>query len=204
MLPAQDLYGALSLVCSDPAWALLRRNIVPVAGDDPTVRNRPVYPISVQPQSDDSPAVRQVWKHQKSQFDAAALAESQIVIFLLDSVGPTNLLHLEEGGTDLLDLTAREICESMTLAHGILTMSDLVTLRKPLSEPLSNAANFLAHANQARLVHVRLTEESAPYLQLDQYRLFKETLHSLTVQTLLTVRHTVRYPKSTSHPKIPR
>ena len=64
LLPAQDLYGALSLVCSDPAWALLRRNTIQVDGGAPTVRDRPVYPIPVPPQSDDSPAVRQVWKHQ--------------------------------------------------------------------------------------------------------------------------------------------
>ena len=46
MIPAQDHYGALSLVCNDTAWAQLRRNIVPSAapGGNPTIRPRPVYP----------------------------------------------------------------------------------------------------------------------------------------------------------------
>ena len=197
MIPAQDLYGGLSLVCTNAAWSMLRQNILTSNTGVITTRDRPVYKIPTAPKPDDTPAVRQVWKKEKSEHDAAASAESALVGFLLDSVGPTNLLHLEEGGTDLLDLSAREICESMIAAHGILTLSDLVELRKPLSEPLTNSAHFLAHANQARLVHVRLKAESAPYLQVDQYRLFKETLTTLPEFLPYDIQYDIQFPLMT-------
>ena len=41
MLPAQDAYGALSLVCSDAAWAQLIRNQITNQAGAPVVRARP-------------------------------------------------------------------------------------------------------------------------------------------------------------------
>jgi hypothetical protein len=62
MLPALDVYGALSLVCTDAAWAQLTRNQITNQAGALVVRARPNYPIPTPPLAADTPAVRQLWK----------------------------------------------------------------------------------------------------------------------------------------------
>ena len=60
-----------------------------------------------------------------------------------------------------------------------MTLTDLATIRLPLTTPLTSSINFLAHANTTRLIHAQLAEEKAPYLEIDQYTLFLSTLTNL-------------------------
>ncbi len=195
LIYAQDEYGALALVCDNNTWALLKRNIIADAnGGAPTIRERPVYERPDVTAGSDSAGVRQAKSDQRRQFDAAANAESELVRYMLDTVGPTNCLLLEDAGTDLLDVTAREICDCMILAHGVLQMSDIQAIRKPLFEPLTNAGQFLSHANVTRLIHVTLKQVGTPYLDLDQYNMFKLTLSNLTDFLPYDIQYAIQYP----------
>jgi hypothetical protein len=153
-----------------------------------------VFPPPTKPESGDQPSTRHKWKTQKTDYDIETNAESTLVAVLLASIGPTNELILEQGGTDLLDVSALDICTVMITAYGQMTLTDLAKIRLPLTTPLTSSINFLAHANTTRLIHAQLAEEKAPYLEIDQYTLFLSTLTNLVELGAYNIQYDMQYP----------
>ena len=134
LMPEEDEYGALSLVCDDVTWAALRGNIIPApTQSDPlntTTRARPVYNRPTPPLSNDTPAVRAVFKEEKEAYVAYLKARSTLRAALLQSIGPTNKLSMEKALGDLLDVTPDEIYAKMVHDHGQLSMDDINKVTK--------------------------------------------------------------------------
>jgi hypothetical protein len=204
--PLLDKYGCAYMVAHDYTWGQMKSNIIPEippspailevldgSGDVTTVgvaeilhrpssiRPRPTHLEPPEPASTDTDAVRAVHKFKYPKYLLSIECQADLTKTLLASLNEERLSELRSHGHTAIDVSPRDIVETMMSVHAVFDLDDVVLLRAPLFTPLDKVANFVAHSNRYKLKLIQLADPvvDGAHGKSDNYNRFYElTSHS--------------------------
>jgi hypothetical protein len=105
------------------------------------LRDRPDFPIPADLQANAGVAARDIFKRATDSRAAWLVCSAAFAVAILDGIGESNRLAIENPITDTLNLTPRAFINAMTALHGTVTGAKVELLRLPLKKKLSSLAD---------------------------------------------------------------